>query len=178
MQILSLCLSTLGFLALVIASLTKGDKIKRILILVFLANLLYAVGYTVGGSGINGAASCYLGALISLINYFFDAKNKPIPKWLAALYGVAFAVLNVAVTLVSIANRLGLAGAMLSAVFSIGQLIGFGVGAFFALVSFASAVYCRIKHGVKITRVLVAVALTTFIIVSYLLAIQLINHLA
>ena len=97
---------------------------------------------------------------------------------ICAAVGLVLAVLNVAVTLVSIANRLGLAGAMLSAVFSIGQLLGFGAGAFFALVSFVSAVYCRIKHGVKITRVLVAVALTTFIIVSYLLAIQLINHLA
>ena len=97
---------------------------------------------------------------------------------ICAAVGLVLAVLNVAATLVSIAYRLGLAGAMLSAVFSIGQLIGFGVGAFFALVSFVSAVYCRIKHGVKITRVLVAVALTTFIIVSYLLAIQLINHLA
>lgn len=97
MQILSLILSVLGFLAVVTSSLIKGEKMKQILFLVFCANFLYATSYLIGGSGINGAASCYLGSFLAIINYFFESKNKAVPKWLIAVYAVSFAVLNLIV---------------------------------------------------------------------------------
>lgn len=97
---------------------------------------------------------------------------------ICAAAGLVFAILNMMAMLVTIANRLGLAGAALSGILGAGQGLGFGLGAFFALLSFGAAVYCRIKSGIKITRVLVAVALTTFIIVSYLLLMQLISNFA
>lgn len=94
MKFLSYALSALGFIAVVTASLLKGKKMKQILLLVFCGNFLYATSYLVGGSGINGAASCYLGGITAIINYFFDAKDKLIPKWLAMLYAAAFILVN------------------------------------------------------------------------------------
>ncbi|MBQ7897209.1 MAG: YgjV family protein [Clostridia bacterium] len=95
MQILSYALSLLGLLSMILASLTKGERMKTILFLVFCGNVLVATSYLVGGSGINGAAACYLGALQTLINYFFDSKNKPLPKWLITSYAIAIIVLNI-----------------------------------------------------------------------------------
>ncbi len=95
MDILAYVLSLLGLLSMILASLTKGEKMKRILLLVFLGNALVATSYLVGGSGINGAAACYVGAIQTLINYFFDSKGKPLPKWLIALYALAFIVVNI-----------------------------------------------------------------------------------
>lgn len=95
MMVLSYALSLLGLLSMILASLTKGDKMKRILFLVFLGNALVATSYLAGGSGINGAAACYLGAVQTLINYYFDSKNIPLPKWLVALYALAFIVVNI-----------------------------------------------------------------------------------
>ena len=97
MQTLSFILCALGFVSLVSASLIKGDKMKPVLFLVFCANMLYATGYLVGGSGINGAASCYLGGVLSIINFFFESKNKPVPKWLIFVYMAAFIALNLIV---------------------------------------------------------------------------------
>jgi hypothetical protein len=94
MEILSYILSAIGFAAVVTASLLKGKKMKQILFLVFCGNFLYATSYLVGGSGLNGAASCYLGGVTAIINYFYDAKGKPIPKWLTALYAAAFILVN------------------------------------------------------------------------------------
>lgn len=94
MDILAYVLSLLGLVSMILASLTKGEKMKRILLLVFLGNALVATSYLIDGAGINGAAACYLGALMTIINYFFDSKNKPIPKWLVAVYAVAFVVVN------------------------------------------------------------------------------------
>lgn len=97
MEILSLVLQVLSLISMVTASLLKGKNMKKILVLVLLGNLLGALGYLAGGKGFNGAASCFLGTLITFINYFFEAKNKPIPKWLAAIYAVSFIGVNLAV---------------------------------------------------------------------------------
>ena len=94
MEFLSYVLSALGFASVVTASLLKGKKMKQILLLVFCGNFLYATSYLVGGSGLNGAVSCYLGGVTAIINYFYDAKGKPIPKWLTALYAAAFILVN------------------------------------------------------------------------------------
>lgn len=97
LKVLSYVLSLLGLVSMICASMTKGEKMKRILFFVFCGNFLVATSYLIGGSGINGAASCYLGAVMTITNYFFDSKNKPIPKWLIAIYAVAIIVLNILV---------------------------------------------------------------------------------
>lgn len=95
MQGLSFILGILGLITSISASLLKGERMKATLFLVFLGNFLVATSYLAGGSGINGAATCYLGAGQSLINYFFDSKNKPLPKWLIAVYAVLIIGLNI-----------------------------------------------------------------------------------
>ncbi len=97
MPYLSYVLSVVGLICMISASLIKGEKMKSILVLVCLGNALVATSYLIGGSGINGAASCYLGALQTLINYFFDKKGRALPAWLVALYAVAFVVCNLLV---------------------------------------------------------------------------------
>lgn len=97
MEILSYVLSLLGLASMIIASLVKGEKMKKILFFVFCGNVLVATSYVVGGSGFNGAASCYIGGVQAIINYFFDSKNKPLPKWLVAIYCIAFIVCNLVV---------------------------------------------------------------------------------
>lgn len=94
MQVLAYVLSILGLVSMISASLVKGERMKQILFLVFCGNVLVATSYLLDGTGINGAASCYLGGVQSIINYFFDSKNKPLPKWLIAIYAVAYIGLN------------------------------------------------------------------------------------
>ncbi|MBR5442465.1 MAG: hypothetical protein IKV44_05890, partial [Clostridia bacterium] len=90
MSALPFVFSTLGLVSMIAASLVKGKSMKVILALVFCGNLFFAISYLIGGQGINGAASCFVGAAQSIINYFFDSKNKPLPKWLVAIYGLSF----------------------------------------------------------------------------------------
>ena len=94
MQILSTILSIMAFIAIAGASLVKGEKMKHILFLIFCGNALYAASYFVGGHGINAAASCCLGCVKTVINYFFDSKNKEIPGWLLVIYVLSSVSLN------------------------------------------------------------------------------------
>lgn len=98
MQVLSFVFSTLGLVSMIVASLVKGKSMKVILALVFCGNFFFAMSYLLGGQGINGAASCLVGAVQSIINYFFDSKNKSLPKWLVAIYGFSFVAVNVVVS--------------------------------------------------------------------------------
>ncbi|MBQ3602676.1 MAG: YgjV family protein [Clostridia bacterium] len=97
MQTLSFILSILGLICIIVSTLVKGKSMKLILFLVSCGNALVATSYLIGGSGINGAASCYIGAVQAIINYFFESKNKPLPKWLVAVYALSFIVVNLAV---------------------------------------------------------------------------------
>ena len=97
MQILSFAFSFLGLVSMITASLIKGENMKKILFFVFCGNVLFATSYLVGGSGFNGAASCYLGGVQAIINYFFDSKGKPLPKWLVAIYAMSFVAINIVV---------------------------------------------------------------------------------
>ena len=97
MQVLSFVLSALGMISMITATILKGENMKKILFLVFCGNVLVATSYLVGGSGFNGAASCYVGSIQAIINYFFDSKGKPLPKWLIAIYALAFIGVNLAV---------------------------------------------------------------------------------
>lgn len=96
MKILSFVLSMLGLGSMLGASLIKGKRMNYILGLVLIGNLLIGISYHIDG-GINGAVSCYLGAGITLVNYFFEIKNKPIPRVLSIVYMLAFAGLNLVV---------------------------------------------------------------------------------
>lgn len=97
MDILSYALQIIGLIGMITASLLKGKDMKKILALVLASNLCVGFGYLAGGTGLNGAASCFLGALMTFINYFFEVKNKDIPKWLVAIYAVSFIGVNLAV---------------------------------------------------------------------------------
>ncbi len=90
-------LSMVCLASMIAASLLKGKSMKLILFLVFCGNLSIAVSYLLKGYGINGAASCFIGAAQAVINYFFESKGKPLPKWLVGVYVAAFVVVNLVV---------------------------------------------------------------------------------
>lgn len=96
MQTFAYILNVLGTGSMVAALLSPSKRIKLILFLSFLGNFFVATGYLAGGSGINGAISCYAGAAMSIVNFAFQSKQKPIPKWLLAVYALVFAGLNLA----------------------------------------------------------------------------------
>lgn len=101
MNILVTVLGVLGTVSMIIASLIKGRNMKTILFFVFFGNVLAATSYLLGDGGINGAASCYIGGVQTLINYLFDSKNKPLPKWLVVVYALSFVGVNIYVGAVS-----------------------------------------------------------------------------
>ena len=96
MEILAFILSTIGTVCISISPLLKGKNMKLILLLTFSTNALMAISYLLTGA-FNGAASCCLGAIQTIINYFLERKNKPIPSWLVAVYAAAFVVANILV---------------------------------------------------------------------------------
>ena len=98
MEILSYALSVLGLGCLLLASVTKGERMRRILFLIFMANILIPLSYIIGGEGINAAASGFVGSVMAIVNYFFQSKKKPIPKWLLLIYMLIFVVLNIAIS--------------------------------------------------------------------------------
>ena len=125
MRILAYLLNVLGLVALILASLIKGEKIKKTLFLVTCGNLLVSVGYLCGGKGFNGAVTGFLAAAQALINYFFDAKNKPLPKWLIGLYALSFVGVNIWLSGVNFLSVLAILAA-LTCVMSIIQKNGAG----------------------------------------------------
>ncbi|MBQ9859185.1 MAG: YgjV family protein [Clostridia bacterium] len=94
MQILSYAFSIIGLICMILASILKNAGMKTILALVCFANAIVATGYLLAGSGINGAATLYLGAAQTFINYFFERKNKPLPAWLLVCYAVSIIAVN------------------------------------------------------------------------------------
>ena len=95
MKISALILSVLGLVSMILASLIKGNKMKLTLFFVFWGNFLVATSYLLDGKGINGAAACYLGSVQVLINYIFESKNKPLPKWLLGIYALLIVAVNI-----------------------------------------------------------------------------------
>ena len=93
MGTLAFVLSLFGTVCICIPSLLKGKNMSLILLFVFSANVLVATSYLLTGA-FNGAASCFVGATQTIINYFFDRKNKPLPIWLISIYALAFIVSN------------------------------------------------------------------------------------
>lgn len=95
MEILAYIFSILGQILIISASLIKGNRMKLILLLVFGANFSYATSYIFNGTGINGAASCYLGGILAIVNYFFDVRDRKPPRWLLVIYAALFVAVNV-----------------------------------------------------------------------------------
>ena len=62
----------------------------------FAANFLIALNYFIT-DGINGAATCFLGAILTIINYFFNRKDKKIPTWLNVCYLIVLTTVNIIV---------------------------------------------------------------------------------
>ena len=113
--------SIIGTVCACAPSLIKGKNMKFILLLVFLANTFIALSYVLTGA-FNGALSCGVGAVQTIINYFFDRKNKPIPTWLVVVYALAFTAVNL-LAFTRITDILALV-ACLTFVMSIGQKNG------------------------------------------------------
>ncbi len=97
MKRLAVIANLIGLALVITASLSKGSKIKTILALVLFGNLFVSAGYILSGTGINGAASGILACVQTLINYFFEAKGKPVPKTLIAIYILSFVAVNLVV---------------------------------------------------------------------------------
>jgi len=88
-----------------------GKKMKTILILNFLGNLLVGSSYLLIG-GTSGAAICFTACVQVLINYTFDARNRKIPTWLIVLEAGVFLAINI-VSFAHWYDVLALAAAML-----------------------------------------------------------------
>ena len=96
MELLAFVLSMLGTVCICIPPLLKGKNMRLILLLVFLTNALLATSYILT-SALGGAATCIVGAAQTIINYFFERKNKAIPAWLIGIYAVTFIAANLLV---------------------------------------------------------------------------------
>ena len=96
METLAFILSTLGTITICIPPLLKGKNMKHILLLVCSSNVFIALSYVLTGA-FTGAATCCVGAVQTIINYFFEQKEKPIPKWLIAIYALSFTIANLLV---------------------------------------------------------------------------------
>ncbi|MBQ9941348.1 MAG: YgjV family protein [Clostridia bacterium] len=93
---LSYILTFSGLICMLASSLFKFKNMKAILLLVFLGNALVATSYLFSKSW-NGAISCYIGAIQTIINYFYYSKGEDLPRWLIGVYAIAFIVANLAV---------------------------------------------------------------------------------
>jgi len=88
-----------------------GKKMKTILTLNFLGNLLVGISYLFV-AGYSGAAICFTACVQVLINYSFDAKQKKLPIWLVIIHAVIFFAVNI-ITFAHWYDIIALAAAML-----------------------------------------------------------------
>ena len=109
MGALSYIFNIIGVALVILSSLVKGKRMEGILVLLCAGNLFVAVGYLCGGSGINGSASCFIGFAITLINYFFERSNKPVPSWLNIVYGAVLVAVNLLIGGVNIPSFVAIA---------------------------------------------------------------------
>ena len=97
MNLIYAILSFLGLSAFISAAVIKGEEIKKNLFFVFTGSMLVGISYLFTPAGINGSVSSFVGGFQAIINYFFNAKNKKVPKWLILIYALMFLALNLAV---------------------------------------------------------------------------------
>lgn len=124
-EIAAIVLNVLGLAIIVSTYILKKASMKQILLLIFLANLMVATSYLLAGDGINGAVSGYMACVMTIINYFFQARKKPIPKWLIGIYAVSFVAVNLIISEFNVFTVLAI-GAALFFVASIVQSGGKG----------------------------------------------------
>jgi len=97
MYYIYLVMSTLGTVAFIVATVLKGEEIKKNLFFVITGSVLVGTSYLFTPTGINGAVSSYIGGVQAFINYFYNVKKKKIPVWLILFYVMLFVCMNLAV---------------------------------------------------------------------------------
>ena len=112
METLAFILSVTGFLTAIMPNLLKGKNMKLILFFLVCANLSYALSYLAAGKGINGSAANFLGTVIAAVNFIFESKGNPIPKWLVGIYFAVAIVLQLLVAPISYETAIILAAVM------------------------------------------------------------------
>ena len=93
METLSYILSILSLVSTVISFLIKDRRMKLILFFVALGNALMACSYLCI-TNMTGACTCFIGTVQTLINYFYERKDKTIPVWLMCVYAVTLIAAN------------------------------------------------------------------------------------
>lgn len=93
-QTISFILSITGLIILIAASLIKGEKMTGILMMLFVGDVLVATSYLFTEAGLSGGLASFVGAVQAIINYFFAAKEKPLPKWLIFIYALSFGAVS------------------------------------------------------------------------------------
>ena len=95
MKTLAFIVNLIGLFSVIIASLLKGNKMAKTLILLWIGNFLVSMGYLLSGTGVAGAASGILACIQITVNYVFELKHRSLPKWLVAVYMISFAAVNI-----------------------------------------------------------------------------------
>lgn len=96
MESLSYLLSLTGLAAIIASLLIKGKNMKLILFFLTVGNTLMGLSYLCV-SNENGALTCFIATVQSIINFFFSRKNKAVPVWLMAIYAISFVTVNLMV---------------------------------------------------------------------------------
>lgn len=92
-------MTTLSYIASFVATVLGliepfGKKMKTILTLNFLGNLLVGLSY-VFICGYSGAAICFTACVQVIINYFFDVRKRKLPVWIIILHATIFFAVNI-----------------------------------------------------------------------------------
>lgn len=93
---ISIMLGAVATVSICIASFLKGRDMRLILLLVFSTNALLGISYILTGA-FNGVATSFIGAGMTIVNYFFERKNKPLPVWLISIYAAVLIAVNILV---------------------------------------------------------------------------------
>lgn len=112
--ILSYVFNFIGLATFILTFLLKGKKMGLILFLNFCGNVLIGLAYLLGGNGINGAISSFLGGAQAIIIYLFEKREKDLPKWLIVIFIVSFIGVNLWVGQISWFTLLAVAACMCS----------------------------------------------------------------
>ena len=92
-------MATVSYIASMIATVLGliepfGKKMKTILTLNFLGNLLVGISYLMVSQK-SGALICFTACVQVLINYSFDSRGKKLPLWLVSVHAVVFLAVNI-----------------------------------------------------------------------------------
>lgn len=164
MKTLAFILSAIGTICICIPPLLKGKNMKLILLLIFSTNVLLATSYFLTGA-FNGTATCCIGAIQTIINYFLERKNKPIPVWLIVIYACTFTIVNI-LLFTHVADIIALLAALMF-VFGISQKSGKGYRLWtmvntllWILYDFTTASFGPLStHAIQLTTILIGMVM-------------------